>query len=509
MPAMSDAPPRWNTAAAVCARCLAVTGLLLTAWLPAAPACAQALPVAVEAALQRAGLPRDALAVLLVDAEGRTPPRVSHRAGVPMNPASTMKLVTTYAALDLLGPAWVWRTPVYIEGAVRDGVLYGHLYLRGQGDPKLVTERVWLLMRRLRGLGIQRIAGDIVLDRSAFELPDIPAGRFDGEALRPYNATPDALLVNYKALQLTLVPDRLTQTAQLHVEPPLARLQVPRQLPLQDGPCADWRAALKADFTDPAQLRLAGAYPAACGERSWALAPPDPAGFAARVIEGLWREAGGQLDGAVREGRVPATLEPVLTLESPALAEVVRDINKYSNNVMAQQLFLTLALARPAAGAAAPTAVAPSSPATPERARAALRQWWQERLPGVEAPLLDNGSGLSREERISAQAMARLLQTAYRSPLMPELMASLPVPGADGTLRNRAAPQQGGAHLKTGSLRDVTALAGYLHTANGRRLVLVALVNHPQAAAARPALDALVDWALHDNGGPPSAPASR
>lgn len=472
---------------------------------------AQALPPAVEAALLRANLPREAVTLLVVDAEGRQPPRLSHRASVPVNPASVMKLVTTYAALDLLGPAYSWRTPVYVEGAVRDGTLYGNLYIRGLGDPRLVTERLWLLLRRVQGLGVRQIAGDIVLDRSAFDVADTDPGSFDGEPLRPYNVAPDALLLNFKSVTMTFVPDRGIGTAQVQFEPSLAGVDMQTSVPLGHGnangagECGDYRAALKADFSDPARIRFNGSYPAACAEKTWSVAYTDPKSFATRAVEGLWRNMGGQLGGTVREGRVP-TLgngtgpdllpEAVFELSSAPLAEIIRDINKYSNNVMAQQLFLTLSLAAPAPGGGRPAASSPGR-ATVEASRAVLRRWWLERIGPEDVPVVDNGSGLSRRTLISAQGLGRMLQTAYRSPLMPELMASLPLNGVDGTLRNRRT-LAGNAHLKTGSLRDVTALAGYVHGASGRRYVLVAIANHPAAEAARPVFDALLEWAVRD-----------
>ena len=198
---------------------------------------------------------------------------------------------------------------------------------------------------------------------------------------------------------------------------------------------------------------------------------------------------GGQLGGTVRDGTAPASA-PVFEMTSPPLAEVIREINKFSNNVMAQQVFLTLSLASPGANGAR---------ASVEASREVMRRWWTMRLGAADLPVLDNGSGLSRDGRISAQALGHLLQTAYRSPLMPELMASLPITGVDGTQKRSQASAQGRAHLKTGSLKDVLALAGYIHGTSGKRYVLVALVNHANAYAARPALDALVDWAVNDN----------
>ena len=464
-------------------------------------ALAQALPPEVAAALARAKVPLEAVSLLVVDAEGKAAPRLSYRANIPVNPASVMKLVTTYGALDLLGPAYSWRTPVFVEGAVREGTLFGNLYIQGRGDPKLVTERLWLLLRRVQGLGIDKIAGDIMLDSSAFETIEADPASFDGEPLRPYNVAPDALLLNFKSVVMTFVPDRSTNTAQVQFEPPLAGVQMQPSVPLTNADCGDYRAALKADFSDAARIHFAGVYPASCAEKVWAVAYADPKSFNVRAVEGLWRGIGGKLAGAVREGRVPvvagAPMNPVFEMSSPALAEVIRDINKYSNNVMAQQLFLTLSL--PGREPNASSSGVASAPASRGASRELLRRWWQERIGAEDAPLLDNGSGLSRRERISAQALARLLQSAYRSPLMPELMSSLPIAGIDGTLKRSQTKAQGNAHLKTGSLRDVSAVAGYVHANSGKRYVLVAIANHANAGAARPAINALIEWAVQDN----------
>jgi D-alanyl-D-alanine carboxypeptidase/D-alanyl-D-alanine-endopeptidase (penicillin-binding protein 4) len=437
----------------------------------------------VEQALQRERIPLDAVAVVVQEAGGAS--RVSLNATQPMNPASVVKLLTTYAALDELGPAFTWKTPVWLGGPIKAGVLEGHLHLQGRGDPKLTLERLILLMQRLRQMGIAEIRGDIVLDQSAFVVPEGTTADFDNEPLRPYNARSQALLLNLTATLYTFTPDVPAGVARVSAEPALDGLAVDATVPLSNGPCNDWRGALKP-VQDASRLRFAGSYPAACGEHVWPRAAADARAYAQRLLATLWRDAGGKLAGTVREGPAPAA-PPSFELASPNLADVVRDINKFSNNVMAQQLFLTLALQ--ASG---------NDRVGPDDARETLRRWLAERqgerLDGV---VIDNGSGLSRETRVTAGLLARLLQRAWGSAVMPELMASLPVTGLDGTLR-RSKAQSGRAHLKTGSLRDVTALAGYVLGASGRRYVLVAIVNHPNANAARPALDALVQWAAED-----------
>ncbi len=472
--------------ALACAAVQATTGLA---------ASAQVLPETVTTALARAKIPVDSVSVMVADAVGQSPPRLSYRADVPQNPASVMKLVTTYAALDLLGPSFSWRTPVWLDGTVRDGVLKGKLVIQGQGDPKLVQERLLFLLQRVQALGVRHIDGDIVLDKSLFAPIDLSPADFDGDPLRPYNVQPEALSFNFKSVTLTLTPDLAAKVARIHYSVPLWGVETTDSVPLSNDAsvsCGDYRQRLVANFSDPSRLQLSGSYPAACGEKTWSLAYADPSSYNARNLEALWRSLGGQLSGRVRDGKAPAGA-PTFQLQSPALAELIRDINKFSNNLMAQQLFLTLALPAvdPASGELPPTV----TPVTREMARALVQRWWQQRV-GESYPLtIDNGAGLSRQARLSAQGLAQMLRLAYTSAYMPDLMASLPIVGVDGTLRrSRATPAS--AHLKTGSLRDVMALAGYVHLPDGKRLCLVAIINHTNAPAGRPALDALVQWAL-------------
>lgn len=463
----------------------------LPALLVLVSALAQAqLPASVEEALQRARIPASATAFLVVDAQdAKGVPRLLHRSEAPMQVASVMKLLTTYAAMDLLGPAFNWATPVYVEGTVREGTLQGNLYIQGQGDPQLVMERLWLLLRRIQGTGITRVNGDIVLDNSAFFVPDQDPAAFDGEPLRPYNARPEALLINYKSIVMTFTPEPSGRVARVQYDPPLWGVQTQDSVVLSNGPCTDYRTNLKADFSEPLRIRFSGSFPISCGEKIWPVAYADPASFAPRAVQGLWRSMGAGLDGNVRWGTVPTKLleaKPLLEWRSPPLAEIVREINKYSNNVMAQQVFLTL-------GREGGSGVGRA-----EQARATLQKWWETRIGPESIPLVDNGAGLSRTERMSAQSLGLLLQHAYRSPLMPEFMASMPISGVDGTLTRSKVRATGSAHLKTGSIQGVNAIAGYVDAASGKRYVVIALINHANAANARPALDALVDWAAQD-----------
>ena len=434
------------------------------------------LPKDVTDGLRAAGVPLSSVAVV-VQGVAASRPSLTLNSQQPMNPASVMKLVTTYAALELLGPAYRWKTEAWLDG--------DNLVLKGYGDPKLTYEGFWMLLRNLRGRGLREIRGDVILDRSRFG--PIPDAAIDNEVYRPYNVPPDALLVNFKTLRFTFLPDN--GAVRLFVEPSLPGLEVVNSLRVTGGACPDGRAfreLIGASFASQPKPRAAftGEDPAACGERDMNVALHAPEDYVAGMLRQLWTEMGGTWKGSVRDGAVPPGAHLLYTHESEPLAETVRDINKVSNNVMARQLFLTLA------------AELVGTPALPENAARAIRQWLT--LKGVRAPelVLENGSGLSRAERISAANLATLLLAAWRSPVMPEFVASLPVVAADGTMRRRMRYERaaGSAHIKTGLLNEARAIGGYVLDRTGHRHVVVMIVNHPRAPETDAAMDALLAW---------------
>ena len=440
-------------------------------------AAAAPLPQPLANALNEARVPTGH-AAFFVQRVDSAKPLLAHNADKRMNPASTMKIVTTYAALDLLGPAYTWKTQALADVALREGKLDGNLYLRGSGDPSLTQERFWLLLRQLRARGISDIAGDLVLDRSAFRLPPHDPAAFDNEPLRPYNAGADALLINFKSLRLTLAPDPVTKTTLLIPETPAEGLRVSSRIALTDGECGDWREKLKI-ASEANSIEVSGNFANACGEKALHLAPWSADLQVERLFRALWRELGGTLSGRIREGETPASARLLATHESPPLGEIVRDVNKWSNNVMARQLFLSMANERPA---------------TPETARVRIDKWLQAKE--VDGTVLDNGTGLSRNERVTAEGLGKLLLAGWKSPVMPEMMASLPIAGSDGTLKKRFgnSAAAGRAHLKTGYIEGVRAIAGYVLDRNGQRWVVVGILNDPQMKTGSASLDALVRW---------------
>jgi D-alanyl-D-alanine carboxypeptidase/D-alanyl-D-alanine-endopeptidase (penicillin-binding protein 4) len=470
-------PTNWRGA-------LAVVGLAIGC--AASPAAAQSIDVApvlpdrVAAAFKLANVPINALAINVVPLSS-TGIALTHNERQPLNPASTMKIVTTLAGLELLGPQYVWRTEAFAVGPLRNGVLEGDLWLRGSGDPQLVVEQLWLLVQRIRGAGVREIRGDVVFDRSAFAAARHDPGAFDGEALRPYNAGADALLLNYKAVSFHFVPEPEARQVRVYALPPLAGMEVPTTVRAAEGACNDWRARLGGDFADPLRPRFRGAYPLSCGERTWHVNLLTPLLYDQALFRALWSSSGGTWNGRARDGVAPSDARRLVQHESRTLAEIIRDINKFSNNVMARQLFLTIG------------AEVTQQPASAETAQRVIGDWLVSKGIDRRDFVLENGAGLSRVERLTSAALARLLAAAFTSPLMPEFMASLPLVGVDGTMRKRAGAA-GSAHIKTGLLADTRAIAGYVLAVSGRRYAVVAIVNHANAGAAQDAFDALLNW---------------
>lgn len=499
-----------------CARWLAVS---IAALLPCAPALAAAtatyggrLPAPLAQALEQAGIPETAVAVVVQEAGADSgQPRVSLNAGQGLNPASLMKLLTTYAALDMLGPAYTWQTEILASRLPVDGVLDSDLVIRGGGDPSLGLEQFWLLLRQLRARGVREIRGDLLLDRSLFDGEEIAAAAatpFDDQPLRPYNVTPDALLLNYKSLRLQLLAGPANQPPGLLVEPRPANLNILNRLRTTNGTaCGNWKSRLQAEYLEETgspgnaslQLILSGDYPAGCGEKTWQLGGMSHAHYVHGVFRQLWQELGGVFSGRLALGKpIPSPLLPLARSESPPLANVIRDINKYSNNVMARQLYLTLGaewLKRSNQGQ--DQAVRQTlRPAGANDAARALHAWLAQQQLNFPELVLENGAGLSRQERLSASSLAALLQHAWQNPLMPEFIASLPLAGVDGTMKKRLQNDlgTGQAHIKTGSLEGVSAIAGYVRDRRGQWQIVVFMVNHPQAAKAQAAQDALLGW---------------
>ncbi len=496
------------------------------------------LPAALADALQQAQVPPEALAALVLPV-GRSGAIWQRQPDLAMQPASTMKLVTSIVALDRLGPNHRGFTELLTQAPQQNDVLAGDLVLRGGADPELGLMQLWALLSELRWMGIREIAGDIVLDRTLFRPAradaSVVTGPFDERPEFAYNATPDALQLNNNLLGLELASEGAGRQAGVvaRLLPPLPGLEIDAsELRLTDRACRDWgddwqSPPLQAE-PEPGRLRitLRGGFPKSCVKRT-ALALINRDALAERHLRWVWEGLGGQWRGQLREAAMPL-IAPVpaaavaTALVPPGAAkggawvapgvawggtagftppgvrvlarrlarpwgEVLRMMNKQSDNPSTRLLFLSLGLAGMADEPTAPTA---------DLAARVVRDWLVAQRINPTGLVLDNGSGLSRSERITPRQLALMLKAAQAGRWGPELMMSLPLAGVDGTLRNRlkTGPAAGRARLKSGTLKNVVSLAGYVPDDQGRLWAVAAMINHEQAIAARPALDALIDW---------------
>jgi D-alanyl-D-alanine carboxypeptidase/D-alanyl-D-alanine-endopeptidase (penicillin-binding protein 4) len=431
------------------------------------------LPPEVARVLAGHGIPAEHVSVLVEPVEGGEP-LLSHLPDEPRSPASVMKIVTTWSALEYLGPAYTWPTEVYFLGPFADGKLDGDLALKGYGDPYLVVEEVWKLLRALRRMGLEDIGGDLVLDDSYFAVDEPEPGAFDGQPYRTYNVVPNALLMNFKALQLQFFADAARSRVRVATEPVLANLKVDNRIELVDGPCRPFQAGISFDHAEARTLGevvLGGQFSRRCNVFGLGRTVLQHDTYAYGLFETLWGEVGGKFDGELRKAGIPVGAVPAFVWQSKPLGEVIRSINKNSNNVMTRQLVYTLG------------AAVNGAPGTREGGVAAIRTLLAERGIDVSSLMLQNGAGLSRDERASMRLFGDLLRRAYRSPFASEFIASLALGGLDGTTRSRLGGRTGNGvtHVKTGRLDHVSALAGYVHATNGKTYVVAIVMNSPDA----------------------------
>jgi serine-type D-Ala-D-Ala carboxypeptidase/endopeptidase (penicillin-binding protein 4) len=450
---------------------------------------ASGLPEPVRQALDKAGLPATALGVVAFPIEA---PQQGLRlqAERPMQPGSTMKLVTGIVALDRLGPNSRGRSELLADTEPVGERLPGPLYLRGGADSDLDWGALWTMLRSLREQGVREIQGGLVVDRQLFQPARIDIGvpPFDESPEFQYNVIPDALYLNGQLLNYRLESTGERVQARLFPAWPGMRVDA-GALTLNDRACKDWEAGwrLPEVSVDAAGslVRLQGSFPRHC-KIEQALNLVDRQQLATQAVRQIWRELGGVIQGEDREAATPVGARVLASHQGRPLAEAMRDMMKRSDNPLTRLVYLRL-------GAAA----AGSGESTAQAAERVVRAWFAEHGIAGEGLVLDNGSGLSRSERITPAQLAALLQAAQQGRHGPELLASLPVAGVDGSMSRRlkGGPAEGRARLKTGTLRNTTALAGYVPDSRGRLWVVAAMVNDEQAAAkGRPVLDALIDW---------------
>lgn len=444
------------------------------------------LPLPVQSALNYRDLPHESLSVYVEDiASGEA--IVEWNEAVMRNPASVEKMVTTLIALDTLGPTYTWKTDIYFLGDVQDGVLNGDLLLKGYGDPYLVTERFWQLLRRIRQAGVNRIEGDLQIDDSFFDIGLYDPGAFDHRPLRAYNVAANALLTNFKVVRYFFEPNAAGTGVKVALEPPLANVAIDNRLRRSNGVCRGYQRGITITPSDNVRkITFSGKFPSGCKLYAMDRAVLGHNEYTYGLFETLWKEVGGEISGTWKNVIVNAEEMPAFSFESLPLTEIITKVNKHSNNVMARQVLYTLGAEKY------------GPPGTEAKGRMYIEEWLDSHGMNSAELLLDNGAGLSRESRMTARQLADLLRFAYESPYMPEFLSSLSLAGLDGTLSRRFGngPLSGKAHIKTGSLDHVSAFAGYFQARSGKRYIVVMLHNQTDVhrGSGEEVQEALLRW---------------
>ncbi|TAJ94151.1 MAG: D-alanyl-D-alanine carboxypeptidase/D-alanyl-D-alanine-endopeptidase [Gammaproteobacteria bacterium] len=445
------------------------------------------IPPAVKKVIVGHRLPPDSYSIMVQEVDAPTA-LLAVNPILPLNPASTMKVLTTLAALEVLGPAYTWKTSVYALGKTENGVLQGDLLIEGGGDPALDENSLRGLLKTLRRIGIKGIAGDLILDADYFDIAVSNGPSIDNKDDRAYNVRPHALLSNFQSVNFYLYPLRGTGKVSIRTDPELPNLNIVNQIRIQQGQCGGYQRGIsfKPDPKNPNGVIFSGNYPSSCGEYLLVRAVLDAPNYTYGLFQMLWREQGGEFNGAMRLGAAPAGRRPNLIWPSRPLSDLLKQINKYSNNVMTRHLLLTLG------------AEAHDAPATPAKGTQAIQDFLHERQIDMTGLVIENGAGLSRNERITTRLMNEVLRRGYRSNFMPEFISTLPLTGIDGTMRNRlrAETTRGRMHIKTGTIDNVSAIAGYVQASSGRYYTVTAILNHELAnrGPGVELMDALLRW---------------
>lgn len=451
-----------------------------------AQAGADTLPAGVGIVVNGYNLAEDSYTLLVQEVNSDTP-LLAVNTDRPFNPASTIKTLTTLAGLERLGATYTWNTDVYADGQVEDGVLTGDLIIRGGGDPFLVEEHFRSMLKALQRQGIHTITGDLVLDGSLYDSSVTRADVIDNQPDRAYNVLPHALLSNFQVVTFHFRPHSNGRDVIIQADPPLPNLRIINQLRQENRACGGFQrgVAFSAD-RNTNTVTFSGNFPSLCQQFQLSRAVLDAPQYTFGLFSTLWSELGGVHSGGWRTGHASEGATPLLSWQSPPLTDVIRSINKFSNNVMTRHLLLTLGLQD--AGA----------PATIEKGIAAVQSYLADIGVDHQDLVMVNGAGLSRDVRLTANLLGAVLKRGWQIPLMPEFVASLPIAGLDGTLRSRlnTPDTMGTMHIKTGSLSGVNGIAGYVHAQSGSHYVVVALLNHPQADAGygQELGDALLRW---------------
>lgn len=448
------------------------------------------LPIALEEMLTKHHVDKNDLS-LIVEPLNSDQAIASLNPEVSRSPASITKLFTTAAGLIRLGPNYTWKTKFYVDELPDQyGVVNGNLYIKGGGDPFLVEEYLLEMLQALKAKGVDRIAGDIILDRSMYHLTEAQVDRasFDGNQWSAYNAVPDPLMVNFRTVTFTVEPIN-KNAAKVTIHPDFLNWKINNQLQVNNGTCTSKNYHTDVDISRDdrgyAEVSLKGKYTPRCGKQELSVVMGDPSEQFYYLFRVLAMKAGIDFQGAGKViTKIPKSAKLFYEGQTKPLSEQIQMMNQLSNNVMTRQLFLTLGVDTY------------GETSNLEKARKAVMKTLSAFGINTRDLFIDNGSGLSRETHITAAALADLLQKMAQSSHGLVFENSLSIAGHNGTLKRRYRGEalDGKVHGKTGTMNQVRSFAGYVYAKNGQKYVVVIIGNGPSALRSRALQDDILKW---------------
>jgi len=388
----------------------------------------------------------------------------------PLSPASSIKLLTGLVALKKLGADFTYKTEVFTSAPISGGVLKGDLYLKGGGDPSLVTERMYLLVADIMRSEIKSITGNIIIDDWTFDQVQIDPNRIPTDSDRPYNAPVGGLSFNYNTTTVYFRPgDRVGNKARVYVEPDTGYVKVLNQGQTTSKTSTYDLVASRVKGKDGDVISVKGGIPHGLQEQRSYFNITSPQQYAGRALRSMLEERGVKIHGKeIKHQQVPPTARKIAELESLPLREIITLMNKFSNNFIAETLIKTLG--REIKGLPGSTA----------HGLEVVREEATKLGVNTAGFKFVSGSGLTRDNRTSANQFIQLLNSAYLDfDVLPELLSSMPIAGRDGTLRSRlkGTSAYGRLRAKTGSIDGVSTLVGVVQSKGGELLGFSVLMN--------------------------------
>lgn len=388
------------------------------------------------------------------------------------NPASLIKIITSFIALEKLGPNYKWRSDFYYTGEVKEHILQGDIIFVGRGDASFSIDNLESLIREIQKKGIKKIEGNLILNKSYFgKIPDVID--FDDDPMRAYNVLPNAISIQSNTINFKFTPQ--DKRVKIDAKPNLKYLKIKNNLKVSEKNCVSWKQALdyqKANSIMDDTIIFQGYMSNKCSKKEIDLSVIDNSRYFYEAFKYLWVQNGGDFSGGYWVNDNERLEGELLSSHlSRPLGVLVRDMNKHSLNLMSRNLMLTV------------MAEDLKIKATEDDVNRFVLDWLGNHDIVTNNIFIENGAGLSRRTSINAESLLEIMDKIYEHPYMPEILSSFSILNEDGTLEKKMplSKVKKNGHFKTGSLKNVSAIAGYLVDKEKDKKILIFLMNDKAA----------------------------